>query len=378
MTVQDLNKGSDAATNATSLGLADSTASPRDAAERPSKSTSTQTEGASAKPVTAHRSAGLRKAARIVRSVSLPIARFAVGAALVLWGAITLAFAVLKLVPGDPVAVMLGPLSSATPEARAAIRASLGLDKPFLEQYFSYLGRVLSGDLGQSYQLGRPVSQVLSENAGPTLVLALAALALAVLLALVGALISRKGAFRRVLDFVELVAVSAPVFWSALILSAVFSYSLGWFPVIGGSELQRLVLPAITISIPIAGVLGQVLRQGLDVAENEPFTFTARARGRSSLGVTAHHTLRHAGTGTLTLTGYLFGSLLGGAVLIETVFARPGIGRVTLDAILGRDLPVVMGVVIFSGVVFIVVNALVDVLALVLDPRLRKLSGVRS
>lgn len=312
---------------------------------------------------------------RAAQTMTFPLLRFLSGAALVLWGAITLAFVVLKMVPGDPVAVMLGPLSSATPEARAAIRANLGLDKPLAEQYFSYLGRVLTGDLGQSYQLGRPVSQVLSENAGHTLSLALAALALAVVLAFVGALISRSGPLRRVLDLIELVAVSAPVFWSALILSAVFSYRLGWFPVIGGTELQRLILPAVTISIPIAGVLGQILRQGLDGAEREPFTLTARARGRSTFGVTRHHTLRHASTGTLTLTGYLFGSLLGGAVLVETVFARPGIGRTTLDAILGRDLPVVMGVVIFSGIIFIVLNALVDLLALALDPRLRTRNG---
>lgn len=296
---------------------------------------------------------------------------FLAGAALVVWGAISLAFLVLKLVPGDPVSIMLGPLSQATPEARAVIREELGLNKPIFEQYFSYVANVVRGDLGESYQLGQPVTQVLADNALPTLWLALAALTLALGLALIGALLSRRGALRRVLDLVELVAVSAPVFWTALILASVFSYSLGWFPVIGGSELSRLVLPAVAMSLPIAGVLGQVLRQGLDVAENEPFAFTARARGLSKHQVTVRHSLRHTGTGTLTLTGYLFGSLLGGAVLIETIFARPGIGRITLDAILGRDLPLVMGVVVLSGIVFIVLNLIVDALALVLDPRLR-------
>ncbi|MFD2840201.1 ABC transporter permease [Populibacterium corticicola] len=304
-----------------------------------------------------------------------PIARFAGGAALVLWGAVTLAFAVLKLIPGDPVSVMLGPLSSATPEARAAIRASLGLDRPVIEQYFSYIGRVVTGDLGQSYQQGRQVSDILVQAATPTLLLSVSALGLAALLAVAGSFISRRGALRRVVDFVELLAVSAPVFWTALILAAVFSYGLGWFPVIGGSQASRLVLPAIAMALPIAGTLGQVLRQGLDTAEAEPFSLTARARGLSRLGVTAKHSLRHAGTGTLTLTGYLFGSLLGGAVLIETVFARPGLGRVTLDAILGRDIPVVMGAVLLSGVIFIVINLIVDLLALVLDPRLRPSRG---
>jgi peptide/nickel transport system permease protein len=282
---------------------------------------------------------------------------------------------VLKLIPGDPVSVMLGPLSSATPEARAAIRASLGLDRPVIEQYFSYIGRVVTGDLGQSYQQGRQVSDILAQAAAPTLLLSVSALGLAAGLAVAGAFISRRGALRRFVDFVELLAVSAPVFWTALILAAVFSYGLGWFPVIGGSQASRLVLPAIAMALPIAGTLGQVLRQGLDAAEAEPFSLTARARGLSRFGVTAKHSLRHAGTGTLTLTGYLFGSLLGGAVLIETVFARPGLGRITLDAILGRDIPVVMGVVLLSGVIFIVINLIVDLLALVLDPRLRPSRG---
>lgn len=293
------------------------------------------------------------------------------GAALVLWGAMTLAFAVLKLVPGDPVDVMLGPLSSATPQARALIRSQLGLDQPLLEQYFSYMGRVLTGDLGQSYQLGAPVAEILADNAVPTLLLAVCSLGLAVVLAIVGALLSRRGISRRFIDLVELVAVSAPVFWTALILAAVFSYQLGWFPVLGGSPASRLVLPSLAMALPIAGTLGQVLRAGLDSAESEPFVFTARARGLSALAVTWRHSLRHAGIGTLTLTGYLFGSLLGGAVLVETIFARQGLGRITLDAILGRDLPLVMGVVVFSGVVFIAINAVVDVLARVLDPRLR-------
>lgn len=315
---------------------------------------------------------GARKAvASVLKFMAVPALRFVGGALLVLWGAVTLAFAVLKLVPGDPVSVMLGPLSSATPQARQAIRVSLGLDRPVVEQYFSYLGRVVTGDLGQSYQLGRPVADVLSQNLGPTLRLALLALGFAAILAVLGAFISRRGIFRRITDLLELVAVSAPVFWTSLILAAVFSYRLGWFPIIGGSEFSTLVLPAVAIALPIAGTLGQVLRQGLDTADAEPFVLTARARGLSRFGVTTRHSLRHAGTGTLTLAGYLFGSILGGAVLIETVFARAGLGRTTLDAILGRDLPVVMGVVILSGVAFIIINLLVDVLALVLDPRLR-------
>jgi len=307
------------------------------------------------------------------------IAGFLGGVLLVLWGAITLAFAVLKLVPGDPVDVMLGPLSSATPEARELIRENLGLNQSVPVQYVTYVGRVLRGDLGMSYQLHRPVGQVIAESLGHTVALALAALVIAGVLALLGAAFSRRGALRHVFDVLELVAVSAPVFWTALVLSAVFSFRLGWFPIIGGSELARLVLPAVAMALPIAGVLAQVLRQGLDEAEAEPFTHSARARGLSRRRVTITHSMRHASVGTLTLGGYLFGSLLGGAVLVETVFARPGLGRVTLDAILGRDLPVVMGMVIVSGIAFILINLVVDALSLLLDPRLRTAApGVTS
>ena len=297
------------------------------------------------------------------------------GSLLVLWGAITLAFGVLKLVPGDPVDVMLGPLSSVTPEARALIRENMGLNDPPVIQYFKYLGRVLTGDLGQSYQQQKPVLEILADQAQPTILLALSALALAALIAVPAALATRRGFARSLANLSELLAVSAPVFWTAMILAAIFSYQLQWLPVIGGSTASRLILPAVAMALPIAGVLAQVLRQGLDQAERQPFTLTVRARGRSRLGVTARHTLRHAIVGTLTLGGFLFGSLLGGAVLVETVFARPGLGRVTLEAILGRDLPVVMGVVILSGILFILINLAVDLIALAVHPRLRPSLG---
>lgn len=312
------------------------------------------------------------------RAVGRAVLRFLGGAVLVLWGAITLAFTVLKLVPGDPVDVMLGPMSSVPPEVRADIRQNLGLDEPVIVQYLQYLGNVLSGDLGQSYQQNRPVIGILAEQAGPTLLLAVCALTLAIAIAVPAALVSRRGFWRGVANLLELIAVSAPVFWTAMLLASIFSYRLQWLPVIGGNELTRLILPAISMALPISGVLAQVLRQGLDRAESAPFTLTVRARGRSRTGVVGAHTLRHAVVGTVTLGGFLFGSLLGGAVLVETVFARPGLGRVTLEAILGRDLPVVMGVVVLSGVVFIVINLFVDLAALAIDPRLRPARGAKA
>ncbi|WP_035832710.1 ABC transporter permease [Jonesia quinghaiensis] len=299
-------------------------------------------------------------------------ARFLGEAGLVLWAAVTLAFLVLKAVPGDPVDVMLGPLSSATPEARAMIRADLGLDKPLPTQYASHLGRMVTGDLGMSYQQQRPVSDILTEQLGATMALAAAAMVLAVVLACGAALVTRRGWLRGVADATELLAVSAPVFWTALVLASVFSYQLGWFPIVGGTAAQRVILPAIALALPVAGVLAQVLRHGMDQAESQPFAVTAMARGASHRRLTSHHLMRHGFASTLTLSGFLFGSLLGGAVIVETVFARPGIGRVALGAITNRDLPVVMGVVVFSGIGFLIINAVVDVLARAVDPRLRK------
>ena len=166
--------------------------------------------------------------------------------------------------------------------------------------------------------------------------------------------------------------LSSPVFWIGLILLSVFAFGLGWFPVAGSRNPATLVLPAVTLALPIAALLGQVLRDGIETAERQPFATTVRARGAGPTWLTLHHTLRHGGTGALTLAAYLVGSLLGGAVLVETVFARPGLGRVTLTAITDRDLPVITGIILLSALVFVVVNLVVELTYPVLDPRLRR------
>ena len=303
------------------------------------------------------------------------IARYLGNAVTTLLGAITLAFVVLTAVPGDPVDVMLGPLSSATPEARASIRADLGLDQPLHIQYLTYISRVLTGDLGMSYQQHRPVVAIITEQLGATLALAAAALALAALVVFAAAFVTRRGWMRRIADTSELLAVSAPVFWTSLILASVFSSHLGWFPIVGGTDAQRLILPAVALALPLAGVMAQILRTGLDTAATQPFALTALARGASPHHLTRHHLMRHGFAATLTITGYIVGTLIGGAVIVETIFARGGIGRVTLDAISGRDLPVIMGVVILSGVAFIAINTMVDIIARIVDPRLRARSA---
>jgi peptide/nickel transport system permease protein len=290
----------------------------------------------------------------------------------VLWGAATLAFVAFRIIPGDPVDVMLGPQAQVSDAVKDGIRSELGLDRPVFEQYGAFLGRLLRGDLGESYQLRQPVTEVIGRQLGPTLQLSALALVIAVLLALASALLVRGRTGRALASGIELVVLSSPVFWTGLVLLSVFSFQLGWFPVSGARDAAALVLPAVTLALPVAALLSQVLRDGVESAEREPFLTTVRARGATPLRESVHHTLRHASVGGVTLAAYLVGSLLGGAVLVETVFARPGIGRVTLTAITDRDLPVITGVILLSALVFVVVNTVVDLVVPVLDPRLRR------
>lgn len=294
------------------------------------------------------------------------------GVLLVVWGAATAGFLALKLIPGDPVEVMLGVQAQVSEEVRAGIRADWGLNDPPLVQYLAYLGRLVRGDLGQSYQLRSPVAQVIGDQLPATLALTGLAIAFALAIALTTALLVRGPVLTRVVSAVELVLVSSPTFWIGLVFISVFAYRLHWFPVTTNDGLAALVLPALTLALPISGILSQVLREGLTDAAAQPFALTARARGLTHPALVARHTLRHAAADGLTLSGYILGSLIGGAVLVETVFGRPGIGRVTLRAVIDRDLPVVLGIIVVIAVAFAVINLLVDLAHEYLDPRVRR------
>ncbi|MEV7621002.1 ABC transporter permease [Microbacterium sp. NPDC089321] len=306
-----------------------------------------------------------------MRHALIRTAGIAASAVVVLWGAATLAFLAFRIIPGDAVSVMLGPQAKVSEEVKAGVRAELGLDRPPLEQYASYVGGLLRGDLGTSYQLRMPVSDVIGRQLGPTLQLTGLALLIAILIALAVALLARRGAARAAVVTGELIVLSSPVFWIGIVLLAVFAFGLGWFPVAGTRSPATVVLPALTLALPVSALIGQVLRDGIDEAERQPFAETARARGAGPARLVLRHSLRHGAAGALTLTAYLIGSLLGGAVLVETVFARPGLGRVTLTAIVDRDLPVVAGVIMLSAAVFVVVNVIVELLHPLIDPRLR-------
>lgn len=294
-----------------------------------------------------------------------------VGAIIVLWGAATLAFLVLHLVPGDPVAIMLGAQTQASDEVKARIRTDLGLDEPPLVQYFGYLGRILHLDFGTSYRLQQPVVDVIGAQLPSTLALAGCAMVIAILIALAIATTARGRVSRAIASTLELLVISSPSFWTGLLLLTVFSFRLHWFPVSGGNGFASLVLPAITLALPIAGILSQLLRHGLDTANAQPFVASVVARGLGPVQLLGRHTLRHASLPATTFAAYIIGSLLGGAVIVEQLFGRPGIGRVALDAITNRDLPVVMALVFLAAAVFVVVNLLVDALYPILDPRLR-------
>lgn len=297
---------------------------------------------------------------------------------LVLWGAATLAFVAVRIIPGDPVEVMLGPQAQVSDAVKAGIRAELGLDRPAIEQYLAYLGQLLRGDLGESYQLRMPVAEVIGRQLGATLQLTALALLIAVVVALVVALFCRGPVSRGIAAGLELVVLSSPVFWIGLVLLSVFAFGLGWFPVAGTRNPATIVLPAVTLALPVAALLGQVMRDGIETAERQPFALTVRARGAGHVRLAAHHTLRHGAAAALTLTAYLMGSLLGGAVLVETVFARPGLGRVALTAITDRDLPVISGIILFSALAFVFVNIVVELLHPLLDPRLRRARTARA
>ncbi|WP_194763368.1 ABC transporter permease [Microbacterium sp. UFMG61] len=307
-----------------------------------------------------------------MKAALLRIAGLVASVVVVLWGAATLVFLAFRVIPGDPVSVMLGPQAQVSDAVKDGIRAELGLDRPPLEQYIAFIGQLARGDLGESYQLRMPVTEVIGRQLGSTLQLSALALVIAVLLAVAVALLVRGQAGRAVAAGVELVILSSPVFWIGLILLSVFAFGLGWFPVSGARNPATIVLPAITLALPVAALLSQVLRDGLVQAERMPFAETVRARGAGPSWFTLRHGLRHGGANAITLAAYLTGSVLGGAVLVETVFARAGLGRVTLAAITNRDLPVITGIILLSAIVFVIVNLVVELLHPIIDPRLRR------
>lgn len=301
------------------------------------------------------------------------------GAVFVLWAAITVTFIAVHATPGDTVSLLLGE-SRDDPELRARTIERWGLDLPMWRQYLIYLLRIPTGDLGISYTFSQPVSQLISEAMGPTLQLAFAGVVGAVIIAYLITLVTstRLRWLRPVSQTIELVLLSAPPFWIGLVLLIVFSFQLGWFSIIDAGSWQALVLPAASLALPIGCYLAQILRDGADRAMEQPFTVTARARGLSVFGTYRRHALRHGSVPVVTVLGLVVGSLIGGAVIVEQVFGRAGLGQLAVSAVNVKDVPLILGVTLVATFAFIAASTVVDLIALAIDPRLRTASTVRK
>ncbi|HEY9344432.1 MAG TPA: ABC transporter permease, partial [Inquilinus sp.] len=288
-------------------------------------------------------------------------------AVLVLWAAFTAAFILLQALPGDAILIKFqNPELGLSPDQIAEIRQSYGADSPLWTQYLHTLGNTLTGDFGTSVQAGVPVGDALLANLPPTVWLAGFGFALAVLLAVAIAALSSLAAFawlRSAVQSLPSLFVSVPTFWLGIMLIQVFSFWLKLIPVINPGPWEGLILPVLTLAVPISAPLAQILVRSIDEISTHPFVAVARAKGASRAGVLWRHVARNALLPTLTIAGVLFGEILAGAVITETVFGLNGLGTLTERAVRNQDTAVIQAVVVLSAAGFVLVNLAVDLLA---------------
>jgi ABC-type dipeptide/oligopeptide/nickel transport system permease component len=290
----------------------------------------------------------------------------------VLVGVATLVFSLIHLVPGDPVQAMLG--DSASPQDVAQLRTTLGLDRPLYEQYLSFARGVVRGDLGTSLRTSQPVTSVILERMPATLELAVAAMVVALLIAIPLGIVAavRKGTHvDHAATTLALVGISMPTFWLGPLLAIIFSVWLGWFPVSGRGTVANLVLPAITLGAPLAAMLARMTRASVLEELRELYVMAARARGVSEARAVLAHAFRNSLIPIVTVIGLQFGSVLTGAVITETIFAWPGVGRLLVQSISARDYPAVQGCILLIAITYVSMNLIIDVLYGFLDPRIR-------
>jgi len=282
---------------------------------------------------------------------------------------VTLSF---DLVPGDPAALMLGEF--ATPEAIRELRQSLGLDRPLLVRYVDAVVDLLRGDLGTSINERRPVRTILAETFPYTAMLAAAAIAIVLLVGIPLGILAAVGAGRFVdnlIRVVSLVGLSMPVFWTGIVFIVIFSVNLRWLPVSGTGTWKHLVLPAVSLALPSVAVIARITRSALLEVRGEDFMRTARAKGVPEARLLLKHMLRNAMIPIVTVLGLQLGQMLGGAVLTETVFAWPGVGRLIVSAVFNRDYVLMQGLVLVLAAIFLLVNLVVDMSYGLFDPRVR-------
>lgn len=308
------------------------------------------------------------------------VARRLVYSAVVLFGVLVVVFALVHLVPGDPVRIALG--TRYTPEAYEALRSASGLDRPLISQFFGYIGSALTGDLGVSFRNGDPVTVTLLERLPATLSLGFAGIVIALALALLAGIYSalREGKLSDVIVRVtSQFGVSIPDFWMGILLIALFSTVLGWLPTSGyrplfddpAGWLRHIILPGVTIGLVAAAILTRYVRSAVLEVAASGYVRTARSKGLSPRVVTFRHTVRNALVPILTITGIQLATLLGGVIVVEVVFAWPGLGRLVFNAVAARDYPLIQGAVLLIAALFLLINLLVDVLYAVVDPRIR-------
>jgi len=290
----------------------------------------------------------------------------------ILLGVSFLVFAIAEVTPGDPVVIMLG--NRATPERVSALREELHLNDPFITRYFRFVIQAAQGDLGRSIRGQTPVSQEILDRLPSTAELAFAAIIFAIAMGIPIGVIAAQ--FRgKLVDgaamVTALVGLSVPSFWLAIILIIIFGIQLKWVSVTGGEGLKDLILPAFTLGLGPAAVLARLTRSSVLEVKEEDYVRTARGKGLKEFVIQFRHILRNALIPVVTYLGLLFADLLGGTVFIESVFARPGLGRFAINAISARDFPQVQGLVLFIAAFYVIMNLLVDLLYGIIDPRIR-------
>ncbi|PSL37927.1 peptide/nickel transport system permease protein [Labedella gwakjiensis] len=308
------------------------------------------------------------------------VARRLLYSAVVLFGVIIVVFSIVHLVPGDPVRIALG--TRYTPEAYEALRAASGLDRPLWEQFFSYLGNAVTGNLGVSFRNGDPVTVALLERLPATVSLAVVGLVIALLISVPAGIWSAlhegklsDGIVRVVSQF----GVSVPDFWMGMLLITLFSSVLGWLPSSGYvplSEdpvqwLRRVILPALAVGLVAGAIMTRYIRSAVLEVAAQGYVRTARSKGLAPRIVTFRHIVKNALIPVLTIAGIQLATILGGVIVVEVVFAWPGLGRLVYDAVSARDYPLIQGSVLLIAVMFLVVNLVVDVLYALIDPRIR-------
>lgn len=291
-------------------------------------------------------------------------------------GVSIIVFLIIRLLPGDPARALAGV--QATPEYIEQVRERYGLNDPIYVQYGRFVAGAVTGDLGQSVFSRRPVTTEIAERFPRTLILASISLVIATILGVSAGIISatrRNSLFDNASMFVALVGVAAPVFWMALMLQLLFSVRLRLLPATGMGGIEHLILPSITLGMASAALMARITRSSMLDVLKQDFITTARAKGLAERVVVYKHALKNALIPVVTVLGLQFGILLGGAVLTETVFAWPGVGRLLVDAILRRDYPVVQGTVMLLAFLFVIINLVVDVIYAFLDPRIHYQGG---